>query len=45
MANTNTQRVKLYRLNQKQLKRFKREYYLTDSEHVVIKSTIKELRK
>ena len=37
-------RVKRYRLKQKELGRFKREMYLTDSEWMEIKSKIAESR-
>ena len=40
-----TERVKRYRLKQKELGRLKREMYLTDSEHVALKLKLSELRK
>ena len=39
-----TERVLNYRERQALLKRFKREYYLTDSEHKETKARIKKLR-
>ena len=38
-------RVKAYRLRQKQLGRVKRELYLTDAEWAAVKVKINELRK
>lgn len=38
------ERVKQYRLRQKELGRLKREYYVTDSEHTTIKAKIKSMR-
>ena len=38
------ERVKQYRLRQKELGRLKREYYVTDSEHITIKAKIKSMR-
>jgi len=38
------ERVKQYRLRQKELGRLKREFYLTDSEHVILKAKLAELR-
>ena len=40
-----TERVKRYRLKQKELGRLKREMYLTDNEHVALKLKLSELRK
>lgn len=39
------ERVKAYRLRQKELGRLKREMYLTDSEYETLKSYLDELRK
>lgn len=39
------ERVKQYRLRQKELGRLKRELYLTDSEFKAVKLNITELRK
>ena len=41
---TSKERVKQYRLRQKELGRLKREYYVTDSEHIAIKAKIKSMR-
>jgi len=38
------ERVKRYRLKQKELWRLKREYYLTNKEHELLKAKLKELR-
>ena len=42
--NKSTERVKLYRLKQKELGRNKREPYLNDKEWIAVKKYIKELR-
>jgi hypothetical protein len=39
------ERVKQYRLRQKELGRLKREMYLTDDEHKQLKAKLSELRK
>tara|TARA_R100000544_G_C2195149_1_gene43765 strand:+ start:528 stop:662 length:135 start_codon:yes stop_codon:yes gene_type:complete len=39
------ERVKQYRLRQKELGRLKREMYLTDDEHKQLKAKLAELRK
>ena len=39
------ERVKQYRLRQKELGRLKRELYLTDAEFEWLKATLAELRK
>jgi len=39
------ERVKQYRLRQKELGRLKREMYLTDSERAELKAKLAELRK
>jgi len=39
------ERVKQYRLRQKELGRLKREFYLTDSEFKAVKLSVTELRK
>ncbi len=38
------ERVKAYRLRQKELGRLKREMYLTNAEHEALKAKLKELR-
>ena len=38
------ERVKQYRLRQKELGRLKREMYLTNAEHEALKAKLKELR-
>lgn len=42
---TGKERVKQYRLRQKELGRLKREMYLTDAEHKQLKAKLAELRK
>ena len=44
MVLTTKERVKQYRLRQKELGRLKREMYLTDSELLKVKAYIVELR-
>lgn len=39
-----TERVKQYRLRQKEIGRLKRESYLTDNEWIKVKAYIKQLR-
>ena len=39
------ERIKQYRLRQKELGRLKREMYLTDSEYEQLKAKLTELRK
>lgn len=41
---TSTERVKKFRLKQKELGRTGREYYVTDAEHEALKARLKELR-
>ena len=41
----NAERIKRYRLKQKEQGRLKREMYLTDDEHKQLKATLADLRK
>jgi len=43
-ASTSKERVKQYRLRQKELGRLKREMYLTDSEYETLKFYLEQLR-